>query len=93
MKKITLAALAAASLSLTACWTEGDDQFAENVEQAHENAADQLDQAAENMTGQQEERTEAAAEVLREAGEAAAEEIDDQDMTGPANVAVPVSAQ
>lgn len=92
MKKITLAAMAVAGLALTAC-TEGDDQFAENVEQAHDNAADQLDQAAENMTGQQAERTEDAADVLREAGEAAADEIDDQDMTGPANVALPANTQ
>jgi len=70
----------AACLSLAGCWTEGDDQTAENVQAEFDNTASQYDQAAKNASGPEEERLEDTAEVYREAGEAAAEAVDKTDL-------------
>ncbi len=68
-------------LALGACWTEGDDQAAANVEEAFENQAQSYEQAAENASGAEEERLEDTAEVYEKTGEAAAEAVDDADLT------------
>jgi len=74
--------IAAACLALAACWTEGDDQTAEDVQAAFDNSASQYEQAAKNASGAEEERLEDTAEVYREAGEAAAEAVDKTDLQG-----------
>ncbi len=70
--------------ALGACWTEGDDETAANIEASFENTAEQYDQAAKNASGAEEERLEDTAKVYREAGEAAAEAVDDTDLQGNA---------
>ena len=70
----------AAFIPLAACWTEGDDKAAEEVEASFENTAEQYEQAAENASGATEERLEDTAKVYREAGEAAAEAVDKTDL-------------
>ncbi len=72
----------ASCVALAGCWTEGDDETAQNVEAAFENTAERYEQAAENASGAEEERLEDTAEVYREAGEAAAEAVDDTDLQG-----------
>lgn len=78
--------LTASFLALAACGGKGDDNAAEQVEQAFENQADALDRAAENASGAVEERLEDEAEVYRRTGEAAAEAIDDVDLNTQAIV-------
>lgn len=70
----------AAMIPLAACWSEGDDKSAEDVEAAFENTAEQYEKAAENASGATEERLEDTAEVYREAGEAAADAVDKTDL-------------
>lgn len=72
----------ASCVALAGCWTEGDDETAQNVEAAFENTAEEYDQAAKNASGAEEERLEDTAEVYREAGEAAAEAVDETDLQG-----------
>lgn len=74
--------VAASCVAVAGCWTEGDDETAQNVEAAFENTAEQYDQAAKNASGAEEERLEDTAKVYREAGEAAAEAVDETDLQG-----------
>lgn len=67
-------------LTLGACWTEGDDKAAEQVEQSFDNTAEAYEKAADNASGAQEEQLEDVAEVYRETGEEAADAVDDADL-------------
>ncbi len=78
--------LAVGFLALAACGGKGDDNAAEQVEQAFENQAEALDRAADNASGATEERLEDEAEVYRRTGEAAAEAIDDVDLNAETTV-------
>lgn len=70
----------ATMIPLAACWSEGDDKAAGDVEAAFENTAEQYEKAAENASGATEERLEDTAEVYREAGEAAGDAVDKTDL-------------
>lgn len=80
MKLFATALLASGCLALGACWTEGDDQAAENVEAVFSNEAETYQAEAGNASGAAEERLEDSAEVMRETGEAAADAVDDADL-------------
>ena len=74
-------AAGACLLALAACGEgKGDDQAAEQVENAFEAQAEQFEAAARNASGAEEERLEDQAEIYRRTGEAAAEAVDDVDL-------------
>lgn len=72
MKKLTMAAVAAGLLTLTACGGKGDDKLGDNVAEAYDNKADALEEQADNLQAQ--------AENLRDEGDRKEEAIDDSDV-------------
>lgn len=79
MRILTRAAIVGASLALAACGG-GDDQAAENVEEAAENQAENLEAMADNAANESAEAAlENRADAVEEAGEEQADAIDDSD--------------
>jgi hypothetical protein len=73
-------ALAAASLSLSACGGQGDDSLGDNAADAAEAQADNLEAMADNASGAQADQLEDQADAVEDRGEATEEKIDDSDV-------------
>jgi hypothetical protein len=80
MRKLMLAAVVAASLSLTACGGSGDDKLDDEAAEAAENMLDGMEAAADNMSEAAEDAMEANADAVHAGGEAKEEAIDDADV-------------